>query len=99
MSKRKSRTQTPLDWDALKGALQVRAEELTGFHWHRLGHWHSAKRRHGKGAIQAECPTCRKRVVVMPGGCDLTVKKWQEYPAITGSAVFEACDVEGAFKE
>lgn len=80
--------------------LQVRAEEICGGKDHRIGTWRPAKKKWGKGALQAYCPDCASTVIVLPNGGTAHIDPFlqgkerrvaESFPAIIGDAIFEDC--------
>lgn len=69
--------------------LKARAEELSKMMAHTLGPWKSAKRKHGKGAVQAFCPHCASQVLLLPYGGPSVGRS----PALCGDALEDVCDV------
>ena len=100
MAKRHHRMKR-LDWkdttpEDVLVALQARAVELSEQQQHSLGEWQPAKKKWGKGAKQAWCPSCAGVVIVLPYGGEAHVGKggrsMRDMPAIIGDAVFEKCE-------
>ena len=76
--------------DMLLGALQQRADALTGEKHHLLGLWEAAKKKHGVGAQKALCVHCGAQVIIspqLPGA----LPHRKTAPGMKGEALFEQC--------
>lgn len=91
---RNPRVALPADMEDITNSLKKRAVEMCKTLNHTLGAWQPAKKKWGKGAVQAYCPSCFCQIIVVPRGSLRigSTSLQHALPAITGDAPFEECD-------